>query len=133
MQEQGSTPLDSRQLIASVQAEVFPYQRNWSRQSDELQQSLQNLDGLWQQLRAGAVVGDMTERLRLREAAAMLATSRWMYRSALQRTETRGMHRRRDHQHQDPEQRHRLIAGGLDEIWVGRLPVKDSLSEEVFA
>lgn len=133
LQEQGPTPLDSRQLIASVQAEVFPYQRNWSRQSDELQQSLQNLDGLWQQLRAGAVVGDMTERLRLREAAAMLATSRWMYRSALQRTETRGMHRRRDHQHQDPEQRHRLIAGGLDEIWVGRLPVKDSLSEEVFA
>ena len=75
LREQGSTPLDSRQLIASVQAEVFPYQRNWSRQSDELQQSLQNLDGLWQQLRAGAVVGDMTERLRLREAAAMLATS----------------------------------------------------------
>ena len=64
----------------------------------------------------------------------MLATSRWMYRSALQRTETRGMHRRRDHQILDPGQRHRLISGGLDEVWVARQQVKEvQPSEEVFA
>ena len=48
-----------------------------------------------------------------------------MYRSALQRTETRGMHRRREHGSLDPHQRHRLVSGGLDEVWVRRLAVPD--------
>ena len=60
------------------------------------------------------------EAVRAREAAAMLATSRWMYRSALQRTETRGMHRRKEHAAIDPAQQHRLVSGGLDEVWVRR-------------
>ena len=34
--------------------------------------------------------------VKTREAAALTATSRWAYRSALARTESRGMHRRRD-------------------------------------
>ena len=48
----------------------------------------------------------------------MLATSRWMYRSALARTETRGMHKREDHPALDPAQRHCLVSGGLDEVHV---------------
>jgi succinate dehydrogenase/fumarate reductase flavoprotein subunit len=47
----------------------------------------------------------------------MLAHSRWMYHAALQRAETRGMHRRVDQPEQDPVQRRRLLVGGLDEIW----------------
>ena len=47
----------------------------------------------------------------------MLAHSRWMYHAALQRVETRGMHKRVDHPEQDPAQRRRLLVGGLDEIW----------------
>ena len=58
--------------------------------------------------------------MRAREAAALLATSRWMYRSALARPETRGMHRRDEHAAVDPAQRHRLISGGLDEVWVSQ-------------
>jgi len=130
LEEQGQARLDSSQLIQAVQAEVFPYERNWNRQSDELQQSLQNLDALWLRLRTGVQFQSIEERLRLREATAMLATSRWMYRSALQRTETRGMHRRRDHQELDPGQRHRLISGGLDEVWVRRQRVKEVPSSE---
>ena len=68
--------------------------------------------------------------MRAREAAAMLATSRWMYRSALQRTETRGMHRRREHAALDPHQRHRLVSGGLDEVWVRRLAVPNPERED---
>jgi succinate dehydrogenase/fumarate reductase flavoprotein subunit len=41
-----------------------------------------------------------------------------MYASALARTETRGMHRREDHPAPDPGQQHRLVTGGLDEVWV---------------
>ena len=58
----------------------------------------------------------------------MLATSRWMYRSALERTETRGMHRRREHAGSDPAQRHRLLSGGLDEVWVTRHAVAEEAS-----
>jgi succinate dehydrogenase/fumarate reductase flavoprotein subunit len=43
-----------------------------------------------------------------------------MYRSALARNETRGMHRRQEHGTPDPSQRHRLVSGGLDEIWVNQ-------------
>ena len=51
----------------------------------------------------------------------MLANSRWMYRSALKRKETRGMHRRHEYAAADPAQRHRLLSGGLDEVWVERV------------
>ncbi|WP_372460364.1 hypothetical protein [Paraburkholderia unamae] len=61
------------------------------------------------------------EAMRAREAAAMLANSRWMYRGALQRKETRGMHRRREYAGSDPVQQHRLLSGGLDEVGVERI------------
>jgi succinate dehydrogenase/fumarate reductase flavoprotein subunit len=52
-----------------------------------------------------------------------------MYRSALARTESRGMHRRLEHARLDPAQRHRLISGGLDEIWLRQEPVTDQVQE----
>lgn len=53
------------------------------------------------------------EGVKLRETAAMTATARWMYSSALARTETRGMHKREDHKAIDENQHYRLISGGL--------------------
>ncbi|MEU9029122.1 hypothetical protein AB0D46_16695 [Streptomyces sp. NPDC048383] len=47
----------------------------------------------------------------------MTAHARWMYASALARTESRGMARRLDHPGQDPTQHHRILAGGLDRVW----------------
>jgi succinate dehydrogenase/fumarate reductase flavoprotein subunit len=119
LQGGGTQHTDSEALVRAVQAEVFPYHRNWFRRGDLLEDSLTRLDALWERLRQAAPA-DRTQALRTREAAAMLATSRWMYRSALQRTETRGMHRRQEHAALDPQQRHRLISGGLDEVWVTR-------------
>ena len=119
LQEGGTYATDSEALVRAVQEEVFPYQRNWFRRGDLLEDSLTRLDALWERLRHAAPA-DRTQAVRTREAAAMLATSRWMYRSALQRTETRGMHRRQDHTALDAQQRHRLVSGGLDEVWVER-------------
>ncbi|WP_054895488.1 MULTISPECIES: FAD-dependent oxidoreductase [unclassified Pseudomonas] len=116
---QGKHAFDPEATIRAVQAEVFPYERNWFRQGERLDASLGRLDPLWQQLRQAAPASP-EHLLRAREAAALLATSRWMYRSALARTESRGMHRRDDHPRLDPEQRHRLISGGLDEVWTAR-------------
>lgn len=129
----GARAYDSQSVVEAVQAEVFPYERNWTRSDDLLNDSLQRLDDLWLKLRSSAPARDVQEAVRAREAAAMVATSRWMYRSALQRTETRGMHRRQEYKALDEGQRHRLLSGGLDEVWVRRTPVAVSSPEAIGA
>jgi succinate dehydrogenase/fumarate reductase flavoprotein subunit len=47
----------------------------------------------------------------------MVAHARWMYTSALARTESRGMARREEFPQLDPAQYHRLAVGGLDRLW----------------
>lgn len=54
----------------------------------------------------------------------MVATARWMYSSALERKETRGMHKHEDHPQLDANQQHHLISGGLDQVWVKPEPQK---------
>ena len=119
LQGTGSEHTDSEALIRAVQAEVFPYERNWFRSGGVLEDSLSRLDALWLRLRQAAPA-DRQQAVRTREAAALLAHSRWMYRSALARNETRGMHRRQEHAAPDPTQRHRLISNGLDDIRVSQ-------------
>jgi hypothetical protein len=43
-----------------------------------------------------------------------------MYRSALERKESRGMARRLDFPQQDPGPRYYVRSGGLDEVWTRR-------------
>jgi succinate dehydrogenase/fumarate reductase flavoprotein subunit len=76
------------------------------------------LDSAWSEARS-SLLGDGKDAFKAREAAAMVATARWMYRSALARTESRGMHKRDDFPTLDPAQRHRTISGGLDAVWTG--------------
>lgn len=125
LRTRGHLAWQAKDVVSAVQAEVFPFERNWNRQADLLSDSLSRLDALWIQLKQSAPAADLDEALRAREAAAMLATSRWMYRSALARTESRGMHRRQEHARLDPAQRHRLISGGLDEVWLRQEAVRD--------
>lgn len=112
----GHRRTDARALVQAVQAEVFPFERNYFRDGYRLADSLGRLDDQWRTLQR-AVADDAADQLRLREAAAMTATARWMYRSALARTESRGMHRREDWPAADPAQRHHVLSGGLDTVW----------------
>lgn len=107
----------TEERIRAVQEEVMPYDRNLFRTASTLTDSLGRLDSLWLELR-GAAAARTEEGVRAREAAAMTATARWMYRSALARTETRGMHKREDYPALDAGQHYRLTSGGLDEVWV---------------
>ncbi|GAA1771050.1 hypothetical protein ACBR40_15155 [Nonomuraea sp. AD125B] len=106
-----------REIIEAVQAEVLPYEKNYLRHGDRLAPALAALDETWKRARQGLRAGG-PDAARARSAAAMAAHARWMYASALARTESRGMHKRADHPGSDPAQHHRLISGGLDEIWV---------------
>ena len=86
------------------------------RHADRLSPALDELDALWRGARAGlAATGE--ELFRAREAAAMVAHSRWMYHAALAAYRIPGHAPRIDFPDQDPAQRHRLITGGLDDVW----------------
>ncbi|MQY11031.1 L-aspartate oxidase [Streptomyces sp. RB5] len=106
-----------REVVAAVQAEVIPYDKNYLRTGAVLTRALGTLNGIWREVRDGLAASGESA-VRARQAAAMTATGRWMYTAALARTETRGMHKRADFPAQDdPGQRRRLVTGGLDELW----------------
>lgn len=111
-----SPNLSIDEAIQALQAEVFPYERNYFRSERGLSESLVRLQNLWDEISDRQI--EQTQILRSREVAAMLATARWMYSSALARRETRGMHKHLDYPEQDSGQHHYLISGGLDRVWV---------------
>jgi succinate dehydrogenase/fumarate reductase flavoprotein subunit len=63
----------------------------------------------------------------------MVATARWMYSSALERTETRGMHKHMEHPELDPVQQRRLVSGGLDQVWVRAEAIAGGVTAEAVA
>ncbi|MEH2459849.1 FAD-binding protein [Nostoc sp.] len=117
-----SQTLATDEIIQAVQAEVFPYEKNYFRTEQGLTESLGKLNHLWQELRSSKVTSDK-ELPRAREAAAMVATARWMYSSAIERKETRGMHKHLDYPELDANQQHHLISSGLDQVWVKSQPL----------
>jgi succinate dehydrogenase/fumarate reductase flavoprotein subunit len=118
---EGQRSISADETISATQAEVMPYDRNLFRSEPVLSESLDRLNSLWQEIRNSAT--STNEVIRFREAAAMVATARWMYSSGLQRQESRGMHKRTDYPNQDPNQKHYLISGGLDQVWVNAEPI----------
>ncbi len=46
----------------------------------------------------------------------MIASARWIFASALERTESRGLHRRSDYPDLDPTQHQHVVTGGLDDV-----------------
>ncbi|MFC5468135.1 FAD-dependent oxidoreductase [Cohnella suwonensis] len=108
---------DTNEIIGLVQNEVMPYNKNLFRTGKGLVQSLNLLDALWKHTGNGLVKHhDVKHVIRARETAAMIATARWMYASALERKESRGMHVRDDYPDENPGMRYRLLAKGVDEI-----------------
>ncbi len=105
-------------MVRTVQEQTHPYDKNYLRRGPVLTQALSTLDDAWRASR-NSLRGSGIDALWSRQAAAMVAHARWMYSAALARPETRGMHKRLDHPQPDPAYRHRLIVGGLDEVWSG--------------
>src|SRR6185503_6115617 len=72
------------ELMQVVRDEMLPLNRNYFRSADGLEASLDRLDGSWRTI-SGHVRSGSADAVKAREAAAMIATSRWAYRSALAR------------------------------------------------
>ena len=107
--------IDPADAVALVREELLPIDRNFFRSAPKLARSLTRLDAAWSELRDHAQ-GTGHAALRLREAAGLLASSRWAYRAAEQRTETRGMQRRLDAPNRDPALARRLTVAGLNHV-----------------
>ena len=106
-------------LARVVREEMLPLDRNYFRRGAVMERSLDRLDASWAALSRhvhGAGVGTV----KAREAAALIAASRWAYRSALAREESRGMHRRRDRPAADSVFTCLFEASGLDEVHIAR-------------
>jgi L-aspartate oxidase len=106
--------IDVAMARAGVRAEMHPYDKNLFRAGARLAASRRNPDALWTELADHASGGEAA----LRVVAALVATARWSVATAAHRTEGRGMHRREDHPALNPGFAVRLLAGGLDEVWV---------------
>lgn len=127
---ESSHTFNLQEVIRAVQAEVLPYDRNLFRTERGLSNSLERLHTLWREICQSAVPSD-SQALPAREAAAMVATARWMYTSAQARKETRGMHKHQDYPQQNPNQQYRLISGGLDTVWAK--PDQEVVNRELVA
>jgi succinate dehydrogenase/fumarate reductase flavoprotein subunit len=107
---------------------MLPPEKNGYRSAVALSRSLNELDGLWRSASAGLVGAVGREQLWARETASMIANARWAYRSAEQRTESRGMHQRTDHPAADPDQRRRILVDGVDEPRVSFAEIADPVA-----
>jgi succinate dehydrogenase/fumarate reductase flavoprotein subunit len=119
--------LDRDRIVASVRREVLPYDKNLFRSAGTLRQSTTALDAIWSEVRE-ALHGEGRDRVKAREAAALVATARWCVAAAQERHESRGMHLRVDAPQPDARFAARLLAGGLDRVWT-RLERAPALAE----
>ncbi|MDG0809407.1 hypothetical protein OMP40_08560 [Cohnella rhizosphaerae] len=104
--------------MADIQRDVLPLNINFYRSEPGIAGALGRLDALREALR-GSLPGTVQGRVRVREAAGMLAVARWMYTAALARKETRGLAALAEYPALDPKQTHRLILSGIEDIAVG--------------
>lgn len=102
-------------IVRAVQAQVLPLDRNYFRTGAGLRRSLSVLDQLWRDA-AASLTGAGNGALAARQAAALVAHARWMYRAALAREESRGLHRRDDHPGSAQRWQRRVLVAGLDDV-----------------
>jgi succinate dehydrogenase/fumarate reductase flavoprotein subunit len=109
--------VEARELVEVVQNELLPIHKNLFRTGGQLVASLEQLDSAWDAASAH-LFAEGAASVRARESAALLASARYAYESALAREESRGLHRRLDRPTQDPRFHLHYACSGLDEVRV---------------
>ncbi|WP_067814382.1 FAD-dependent oxidoreductase [Nocardia inohanensis] len=119
LRPEATESVTAEEAVAAAQAELIPFEKNYLRHGERIEPALAALDELWDRTVQGLDGGTGEGRVRARQAAAITAVGRLMYRSTLARTETRGMSKRADHPGLDPAQHHHILSGGLGTVWTG--------------
>ncbi|MDX0952770.1 FAD-binding protein [Sinorhizobium medicae] len=107
--------VDLAAVARTAHDEIAPLDKSYWRTAATLEASRRTLEDLWSRLgQAKPPTG--IERLRSREVASVTASARWTVAAALLRTESRGVHRRRDFPKENEAQASRIIVSGLDRV-----------------
>lgn len=102
-----------------VHDEIAPLEKSYRRTAATLEASRRTLEDVWTGLNEAKPATGI-ERLRAREVASVTASARWTVAAALLRSESRGVHRRRDFPGEDDAQANRIIVSGLDRVMAVR-------------
>jgi succinate dehydrogenase/fumarate reductase flavoprotein subunit len=124
----GSRGVSAAEILSAAQAQLLPLETNYLRDGARIERAANALDEVWGHATEALGGTDGPERVRARRAAAITAVGRLMYRSALARTESRGMSKRADFPDQDPAQHHHIVSGGLDTVSTGIAPVSAAVA-----
>lgn len=115
------------EVIRAAQAHVLPPLRSYLKSQDRLRDSAAALETLWRDISEGFAPVSARDAYRPRQAEALVAAARWITASSLARAETRGLHRREDLPAVDGAFDHRILVGGLAEVWTAPDPVAPRL------
>lgn len=115
------------EVVRAAQSHVLPPLRSYLKTGSRLAESASALDDLWRDVSTGLAPVENRASYKPRQAIAMVAAARWITASSLVRTETRGLHRREDVPHRDHRFDHRILVGGLDDVWTAPDPVSPRL------
>ncbi|WKG02446.1 FAD-binding protein [Mycolicibacterium sp. HK-90] len=115
------------EVVAAAQSHVLPPQRSFVKSEERLRESAEALDTVWRDIADGLAPVPARDTYKQRQAVAMVAAARWITAASLARPESRGLHRREDLPDSDPHYEHRVLVGGLDEVWTSPDPVAPQL------
>lgn len=105
----------AHEYVSLAREEMLPFDKNLFRHESRLTASLTNMNKAWGEIRAH-LGGTPENRVKSREAAALIAAGRWTYEAALQREESRGLHTREDFPVLSGSAVYRSISRGLDQV-----------------
>lgn len=109
--------VDLDSVITQTKQQILPLDGGYFRNHESLSKASGILLALWNDgaWRSG-------DRAKVREAEALIATSRWATESALLRKESRGLQRRTDFPDLNPLLTRSIDSGGTDDIWASFQP-----------
>lgn len=109
----------------TVHDQIAPLDKSYWRTAETLEASRRTLEDVWSMLQQVPAPTGIA-RLRSREVASVTASARWTVAAAALRTESRGVHRRRDFPGESEAQADRIIVSGLNRVTA----VREDLSLE---
>jgi len=115
------------EVVHVAQQHILPPLRSYLKSPMRLAESSAALERLWRDISRGLAPVAPRDAYKTRQAVALVAAARWITASSLARAESRGLHRREDVTVEDHHYRHRILVGGLDDVWTAPDPVLPQL------